>query len=40
MQNQLTDEQKSALALIQASKKIPVVHVETPEQFDRVMGDE
>lgn len=40
VQTKLTDEQKSALELIQASKKIPVVHVDTPEQFEQIMGED
>ncbi len=38
IQAELTEEQKSSLALIKASEKVPIVHVNTPEDFDKIMG--
>lgn len=40
VQVKLTSEQQNALAIIQASKKIPTVQINTPEEFNKVMGED
>lgn len=39
VQTKLTPEQRAALSLLHATEKLPTVHVNTPEEFDKLMGD-